>query len=305
MLITAIEQALNGIQLGVTLFLITAGLTLTFGIMGVINLAHGSLFMVGAYVGAVAGVQSGSFALGIAAALAASGVLGLLIELSVIRVLYRRDHLDQVLATFALIFIFNGCTSWIFGRQPLLIDVPPFLGGVIDFTPDFSYPRYRMALIVAGLAIAALLYYTIARTRIGMLVRAGSTHRELVRALGVNVPGLFAIIFAFGSALAGLAGALVGPVRAVEVGMGDHMVILALVVIVIGGIGSVRGAMVASLLVGLVDTLGRSLLPQVLKAIIDPGVASSVGVALSATSVYLLMAVVLLIRPAGLFAGRV
>ena len=301
----AIEQTLNGLQLGVTLFLITAGLTLSFGVMGVVNLAHGSLYMVGAYIAAFTGLQTGSFAIGIATALAAVTLIGLVLELSVMRVLYLRDHMDQVLATFALILIFNGGTTWIFGRQPYQIETPRFLGGAIEFTSEFSYPAYRFALIGVGVAISILLYFVIAKTRIGMLVRAGSTHRDLVRALGVNLPSVFTIIFAFGASLAGLAGALVGPVQAVQVGMGDPMVILAFVVIVIGGVGSVRGALVASVLVGIVDAFGRAVVPQVLKAVVEPGVASAIGVAISATSVYLLMAAVLIVRPSGLFAGRV
>lgn len=305
MTLLAIEQILNGLQLGFTLFLITAGLTLTFGVMGVVNLAHGSLYMAGAYVAAWVGLQSGSFLIGIACALVAASVLGVVLEVTVIRALYRRDHLDQVLGTFALILIFNGSVSWIFGRQPYQIEVPPFLRGTVDFTAEFSYPLYRLALIATGIVVAIVLYVLISRTRVGMQVRAGSTHRDIVRALGANVPLLFALVFGAGSLLAGLAGALVGPVQAVEVGMGDHMVILAFVVIVIGGVGSVRGALVASILVGLVDTLGRSLVPQILKSVAPPDVASALGVGLSATSVYLLMAAVLLLRPAGLFAGKV
>ena len=305
MVLLALEQALNGLQLGVTLFLITAGLTLTFGVLGVINLAHGSLYMVGAYTAAFVGVLSGSVALGVLAALAVAALVGLLLETSVFRALYRRDHLDQVLVTFALILIFNGSTGFLFGRQPYQIDVPTILKGTVHFTGDFTYPLYRLVLIGVGIVVAALLYFMIGRTRIGMLVRAGSTHRDLVGALGGNVPLLFSLVFTFGSMLAGLAGAIIGPVHAVEIGMGDHMVILAFVVIVIGGVGSVRGAFVASLLVGLVDTLGRSLVPQILRAVADPTVASAIGAAISATSVYVLMALVLLIRPSGLFAGRV
>ena len=305
MIVLAIEQALNGLQLGVTLFLMSAGLTLTFGIMGVINLAHGSLYMVGAYSAAYVTLLSGSFAAGIMAALLVMLVLGLLLEVTVVRPLYRRSHLDQVLATFALILVFNGCTSWLFGRQPFQIEVPSFLSGVIHFTPEFYYPVYRLAIICVGAVIAALLFFLIARTRVGMLVRAGSTHRELVSVLGVNLPILFSFIFSFGAVLAGFAGGIIGPIQAVEVGMGDQMVILAFVVIVIGGIGSVRGALVASLLVGVVDALGRSLIPHALKQIVDPALASPIGVGISATSVYVVMAIVLLIRPSGLFAGRV
>jgi branched-chain amino acid transport system permease protein len=305
LIVLAIEQALNGLQLGVTLFLMSAGLTLTFGIMGIINLAHGSLYMVGAYAAAYVSLRSGSFAAGILGAILAMMVLGLLLESTVMRPLYRRGHLDQVLATFALILIFNGCTGWLFGRQPFQIEVPAFLSGAVHFTPWFSYPVYRLAIIGAGAVIAAMLFLFIARTRTGMLVRAGSTHRELVSVLGINLPILFSFIFSLGAVLAGVAGAIIGPIQAVEVGMGDQVVILAFVVIVIGGVGSVRGALVASLIVGIVDSMGRSLVPQLLRSIADPAVAGSIGVGISATSVYMLMAIVLLIRPSGLFAGRI
>jgi branched-chain amino acid transport system permease protein len=300
----AIEQVLNGLQLGLTLFLLTAGLTLTFGLMRVINLAHGSVYMVGAYVFAIVSLRTGSFIAGVGISVLASGALGFLLELALIRRLYARDHLDQVFATFALILIANGLTTWIFGRQPIQVDIPSYLGGALRFTDDFSYPVYRTFLIAVGILVAVFLYLGIAKTRIGMLVRAGSTHRELVRALGVDVPILYALVFGLGSMLAGLAGALIGPLQAVEMGMGDQIVILAFVVIVIGGVGSVRGAFVASLLVGLVDTLGRTLVPFVLKAVAEPALAATLGVGISASAVYILMAIVLLIRPAGLFAGR-
>ena len=304
MTLLVVEQALNGLQFGLTLFLMTAGLTLTFGVMRVINLAHGSLYMAGAYVAAYISVASGSFALGIVAALAVSAVLGMLLETGVFRALYQRDHLEQVLATFALILLFNGCVGLVFGRRPFQIEVPALFSGAVAFGPDFAYPKYRLALIGLGLAVAALLHFLIARTRFGMLVRAGSTHRDMVRALGVDLPLLYTLVFAFGAALAGLAGAAIGPIQAVEVGMGDHIIVLAFVVIVIGGIGSVKGALTASLLVGLVETFGRTVVPPLLKTLVSTTVASSIGAAISATSVYVLMALVLLIRPSGLFAPR-
>lgn len=301
----AFEQFLNALQLGLTLFLLTAGLTLTFGFMGVINLAHGSVYMVGAYVFAAVALKTGSFVLGVAAALAASAGLGLLLELSLVRRLYSRGHLDQVLATFAVILIANGLTTWLFGRQPIQLDIPSYLSGPLRFTDELSYPKYRAFLIGIGLAVAVLLYLVLANTRVGMLVRAGSTHRDLVRALGVDVRRLFMLVFGLGSLLAGFAGALIGPLQSVEVGMGDHIVILAFVVIVIGGVGSVRGAFVASLLVGFVDTFGRVVVPFLLKGFAAPALATNLSVGISATAVYLLMAIVLLVRPAGLFAGRV
>lgn len=300
----AFEQSLNAIQLGLTLFLLTAGLTLTFGFMGVINLAHGSVYMIGAYVLAAVSLRTGSFLIGIAAALLTTGIIGLLLELSLVRRLYRRGHLDQVLATFAVILIANGLTTWLFGRQPIQLDIPSYLSGPLRLTADLSYPKYRAFLIALGVAIAVLLHIVMGRTRVGMRVRAGSTHRELVRALGVDVRGLFALVFGLGSMLAGFAGALIAPLQAVEAGMGDQIVILAFVVIVIGGVGSVRGAFFASLMVGIVDTLGRVVLPFLLKSFTAPAVSTALSIGVSSTAVYLLMAAVLIVRPAGLFAGR-
>jgi branched-chain amino acid transport system permease protein len=301
----AFEQALNGVQLGLTLFLLTAGLTLTFGFMGVINLAHGSIYMVGAYVFAAVSLRSGSFLLGLLAALVASGLIGLVLEVSLVRRLYRRGHLDQVLATFAIILIANGLTTWYFGRQPIQLDIPPYLSGPLHLTDHFSYSKYRSFLIVVGLAVAVFLHFLLGSTRVGMLVRAGSTHRDLVRALGVDVRRLFALVFGLGSMLAGFAGALIGPLQSVETGMGDQIVILAFVVIVIGGVGSIHGAFVASLMVGFVDTFGRVVVPFLLKSYAAPALAANLSIGISATAVYFLMAIVLLIRPAGLFAQRV
>jgi len=300
----AFEQALNGVQLGLTLFLLTAGLTLTFGFMGVINLAHGSMYMVGAYVFAAVSLRTGSFLFGLVSALVASGVLGLLLELSLVRRLYRRGHLDQVLATFAIILIANGVTTWYFGRQPIQLDIPSYLSGPLRLTDHFSYPKYRAFLIAVGVAVAVLLHFLVGKTRVGMLVRAGSTHRDLVRALGIDVRRLFALVFGLGSMLAGFAGALIGPLQSVETGMGDQIVILAFVVIVIGGVGSINGAFVASLMVGFVDTFGRVVVPMVLKSYAAPALAGHLSIGISATAVYLLMAIVLLVRPAGLFAQR-
>ncbi|MGD9922054.1 MAG: branched-chain amino acid ABC transporter permease [Pseudorhodoplanes sp.] len=299
------EQCLNGVQLGATLFLMTAGLTLTFGVMGLVNLAHGSIYMVGAFVCAYITLRSGSLAAGIASALASAAIIGALLETGVFRRLYARSHLDQVLATFALILIFNGLTKLYFGRQPYQIDVPEFLSGAVHIGESFSYPLYRLVIVLIGLIVAASLYYIIARTRVGMLIRAGSTNRDMVRALGVDLPLLFTLVFALGAVLAGLAGAIIGPVQAVEVGMGDQMVILAFVVIIIGGVGSVRGAMIASLMVGITDTVGRTVIPQMLKSVTDITTASALGAAISSTSVYLLMIVVLLFRPTGILSGRI
>ena len=304
-IIYIIEQCLNGLQLGATLFLMTAGLTLTFGVMGLVNLAHGSLYMIGAFTCAYVTTLTGSLAAGLASALVGSAIIGALLETSVFRRLYARSHLDQVLATFALILIFSGLTKMYFGRQPYQIDVPEFLAGAVHIGETFSYPLYRLVIVGVGVVVAAILYYMIARTRVGMLIRAGATNRDMVRALGIDLPLLFTFIFALGAVLAGLAGAIIGPVQAVEVGMGDQMVILAFVVIIIGGVGSVRGAMVASLMVGITDTVGRTVIPQLLKSVTDLTTASAFGAAISSTSVYLLMIVVLLFRPAGILSGRI
>ncbi len=296
-----LEQTLNGLQLGVMLFLMAAGLTLVFGIMGMINLAHGSLYMVGAYVAATVTMISGSFLLGVGAGLGAAALAGVAIEVIALRRLYRRDHLDQVLATFGLILFFNELVKILWGPQAIFLSVPPALSGTVEILPGVPYPSYRLLIIAVGLAVAVLLRLLIARTRIGMRIRAGASNREMVGALGVDIDRLYTVIFGLGAALAGLAGALAGPVLAIEVGMGEHILILTFVVIIIGGIGSVRGALVGALLVGLVDTYGRAFLPLLLRFALDPSAADNVGAALASMAIYLLMAAVLLWRPRGLF----
>ena len=299
-----LEQTLNGLQFGVMLFLMSAGLTLVFGVMGLINLAHGSLYMVGAFAAAAVAGATGSFLLGLAAALAASALAGALVELFLLRRLYSRDHLDQVLATFALILIFSEGTRWLFGSFPLYLDIPDALSGPITFWGGFQYPRYRLAIIGIGLAVAVGLFALIARTRIGLRIRAGEADREMIAALGVDIARLYTFVFALGAALAGFAGALVGALQSVQVGMGEPVLIIAFVVIVIGGIGSIRGAFVASLLVGLTDTLGRFLFPIGLSAFLDPSAANLVGTALASMAIYVLMAAVLIVRPTGLYGAR-
>lgn len=296
-----LEQLLNGIQLGVFLFLIAAGLTLIFGIMGVINLAHGSLFMVGAYAAAVATEWTGSFGLGILIALVVSGAVGVLMEVVVMRRLYDRDHLDQVLATFGLILFTNELVTMVFGRTPLFLNVPDVLNGAVQILPGVLYPLYRLAIIAMGILVAVILYIIITRTRAGMLIRAGSTHRDMVAVLGVDIALMFTLLFGLGAVFAGFAGAMAGPLVSVEVGMGEQQLILAFVVIVIGGIGSVRGALVGALLVGIVDTLGRAFVPDLLKLFMDPASADGIGAGLSSMSIYILMAVVLVLKPSGLF----
>ena len=296
-----LEQLLNGLQLGVMLFLMSAGLTLVFGIMQVINLAHGSLYMVGAYVAATVTQATGSFMLGLAAALPAAALVGMLVEWLVLRRLYDRDHLDQVLATFGLILFFNELTRIIWGRQPLFLDVPEWLSGTVEIIPGAPYPSYRLAIIVVGILVALFLYLLFKKTRLGMKIRAGASNREMVSALGVNIGLLYTLVFGLGALLAGLAGAMAGPILAVEAGMGESILILTFVVIVIGGIGSIKGALIAALLVGMVDTLGRVLLPDLLRLFLPVATADGAGASLASMSVYILMAAVLVWRPQGLF----
>jgi branched-chain amino acid transport system permease protein len=300
-----IEQSLNGIQLGFMLFLLAAGLTLIFGIMGVINLAQGSLFMVGAYGAAVVSAQTGSYILAAITGLVAAAVVGMAMEYLVIRRLYARDHLDQVLATFGLILFFNQMTVILFGRQPLFVQIPPLLDGSVHIIAGVYYPLYRLVIIGVGLLTALGLYVLISRTRIGMLIRAGATNRDMVRALGVDIRLLYTIVFGLGAMLAGLAGIMTGPISAVQVGMGEQVLILTFVVIVIGGVGSIRGAFVGALIVGIVDTLLRAFLPTLLRHLMASGSeADALAGGISAMGVYLLMAIVLLVRPKGLLPAN-
>lgn len=301
-MILILEQLLNGLQYGVMLFLLAAGLTLIFGIMGVINLAHGSLYMVGAFIGTWAAAQTGSFWLGLPVALLAAAVTGFIVETGVIRKLYARDHLDQVLATFALILIFNQSIVLVFGRQPIFTTMPAGLSGSVELLPGLYYPAYRLLMIAVGLLVAVGLYALINRTRVGMLVRAGSTNRDMVRALGVDIRLLYTIVFGLGALLAGLAGYMTGPILAVQVGMGEEILLATFVVVVIGGVGSIKGAFVAGIALGVIDTMLRAFLPSVLRGVMAPSDADVIGASVSSMGIYLLMALVLLIRPRGLFA---
>ncbi|MFP3382110.1 branched-chain amino acid ABC transporter permease [Tritonibacter sp. SIMBA_163] len=302
--ILIIEQLLNGLQSGVMLFLMAAGLTLIFGVMGLINLAHGSLYMVGAFAAAAVAGVTGSFVLALVAALAAAALAGAVIEVAVIRRLYDSDHLDQVLATFALILIFSEGTRWVFGSFPLFLDIPDALSGPVTLPGGIQYPLYRLALIGVGLLVAFGLWLLIERTRIGIQIRAGENDREMIAALGVDISKLYTLVFALGAALAGLAGALVGAIQSVQVGMGEPVLILAFVVIVIGGIGSIKGAFIGALLVGLTDTLVGIFLPEVLKLFMDAAPATSAGSSIASMSIYILMSLVLIWRPSGLFGAR-
>lgn len=298
-----LEQLLNGVQFGLMLFLMSAGLTLVFGVMGLINLAHGSLYMIGAFLCAAVAAATGNFWLGLMAGITAAAAAGALIEIVVIRRLYARDHLDQVLATFALILILSEGVRMIFGPFPLYLNVPDMLRGTVRLGV-VDYSLYRLALIGFGVAVAVGLWALITRTRLGIRIRAGESDREMIAALGVNIRALYTIVFALGAALAGLAGALVGAIQSVQVGMGEPVLILAFVVIVIGGIGSIKGAMVGALLVGVIDTMGRFLLPRIFATFLDTSQAMGVGAALASMLIYLLMALVLIFRPQGLFPAH-
>jgi branched-chain amino acid transport system permease protein len=298
-----IEQALNGLQLGLMLFLLAAGLTLVFGVMDMINLAHGSLYMIGAFLAAWLVSWSGSFLLGVLGAIVLTALFGMLLEATLLRTLYARDHLSQVLATFALILIINDGIKMIFGND-LPLSTPQALSGPIEILPGLMYSSWRLLLIAVGLVVALLLYVMVQKTRVGALVRAGASNREMSTVMGINVTQLFTLVFGMGAALCAVAGSLLGPLLAVQVGMGENILILAFVVIVIGGIGSIRGALVGALLVGVVDTLGRTLLQQALREALPLQWASAAGPALASISVYVLMAAMLVFRPQGLFPVR-
>jgi len=298
------EQTLNGLQLGVMLFLLAAGLTLVFGIMNLVNLAHGALYMVGAYLTTYFYQATGSYLLAVVLGLAGTLVVGIVTELTALRTLYDRDHLDQVLATFGLILVFNELIAILWGRSAIYSSIPGYLDGHVDIAGGLSYPLYRLVIIGVGLAVALLLWYVVARTRLGMLIRAGASNRAMVAALGVNIRLLYTGVFGFGAALAGLAGVLAGPIYSVQPGMGELILIQVLVVIVIGGIGSIRGALAGALLVGMVDTMGRAFLKPMLATVISPAAADAAGPALASMLIYLLMAAVLAFRPTGLFPAR-
>ena len=299
-----LEQTLNGLQYGVMLFLMAAGLTLVFGIMNVINLAHGSFYMVGAYLATALTEKTGSFVLGVALALPATLLVGVLVEIVALRTLYERDHLDQVLATFGLILFFNELVAIVWGRAAIFTSVPQFLSGHFRLLPGLPYPTYRAVIILVGVVVAVLLWALVTRTRLGMRIRAGASNRTMIAALGVDIRLLYTLVFGLGAALAGLAGAMAGPVYSVQPGMGEAILIQVFVVIVIGGIGSIRGAIVGAIVVGMADTLGRAFLKPLLATMISPPAADKAGPALASMSIYLLMAAVLFFRPEGLFPAR-
>ncbi|HEX9325111.1 MAG TPA: branched-chain amino acid ABC transporter permease [Reyranella sp.] len=297
-------QMLNGVQLGLLMFLLAAGLTLTFGIMDLVNLAHGSLYMMGAYIAWTLIGWTDSFVLGALLALPATFLLGIVVEAIVMRRLYARDHLEQVLATFGLILFFNELVRVIWGPAGKSIGVPSFLNRTVEILPGVPYPAYRFAIIVVGALVAVLLAWLVARTRIGMLIRAGASNRRMIGALGVNIELLFTLVFGLGAVFAGLAGLMAAPITSVKIGMGDDILILAFVIIVIGGIGSIKGAFVAAMVVGQIDIVGRAFLPDLLKTFLSTSAASSAAPAISQVLVYVVMAGVLVWRPTGLFGQR-
>jgi branched-chain amino acid transport system permease protein len=296
-----VEQCLNGLQFGLLLFLLAAGLTLVFGIMDLVNLAHGSLYMIGAYFAATFAAFTGSFILGAILALVATLLVGMAVEVIAMRRLYGRDHLDHVLATFGLILFFDELVRLIWGPAGMSLPLPSWLNTSVQLLPGVYYSAYKFSIIVVALAVAGILYWLVMRTRLGMLIRAGASNREMVGALGVNIKLLFTLVFGLGAALAGLAGLMQAPILTVQIGMGESILILAFVVTVIGGIGSIRGAFIAAVLVGFIDTLGRSYFPELLRLVLSKEGAASAAPALSSMLIYILMAVVLVIRPEGLF----
>jgi len=298
-----LQQTLNGLQFGVMLFLVAAGLTLIFGIMDFINLAHGAFYMLGAYLAAWLTGLLDAFLPAVALALLATALVGLVVEVTVAREVYRRDHLWQVLATFGLVLFFDELVKLLFGPQPIFLEPPAWLGGQVELF-GAPYPVVRLAIIAVGLASALFLWWLIGRTRLGMLIRAGADNREMVEALGIDIGRLFAAVFALGAAFAALAGAMAGTIVGVRLGMGEDILILTFVVVVVGGIGSIRGAFFAALLVGLVDTLGRALLPGLLGLVMERTAADAAGAAVAPMAIYVLMALVLAFRPQGLLPAR-
>ena len=299
-----LEQVFNGLQAGVMLFLIAAGLTLVLGIMNFVNLAHGSQVMAGAYAATVLAGLTGNFYLGVALAIPLVFAFGLVLEYAVVRHLYHRDHMEQVLATFGLILFFNELVRIGFGPAALFTDLPPALSGSVELFPDAPYPVFRLAVIGVGLLAAVLIWLLVARTRLGAMVRAGASNRAMAAAMGVDIALLQRVVFAIAACLAGVAGMMLGPLTTVQSGMGEPLLILSFVVIIIGGIGSIQGAFVAALLVGLVDTTGRVLLPVALRAVLDQAAADGAGPALASMLVYIFMSVVLVLRPRGLFPPK-
>ncbi len=303
-LLSLLEQLMNGIGFGLVLFLMAAGLTIVFGVMDTMNLAHGTLFMLGAYFAATAYRVLESFPMALLCAVALTMIAGAILEISLIRRLYKRSHMNQVVATFGVILICNDAVKYFWGPTPLFAATPPSLSGPITLFGAFEYPAFRLLVIGVGIALAIALYFMMAHTRLGMLVRAGASNREMTQLMGIRVRRVFTCIALLGAALAGVGGAMMGPITSVQTGMGEAVLIPALVIIVIGGIGSIRGAFIAALLVGIVDTAGRAFIPALLGEIASPVIAADVGPALASVLMYVLMIVVLCFKPSGLFPAR-
>jgi len=295
-----ISQLMNSVQLGLLLFLLASGLTLIFGIMDFINLSHGSFYMMGAYFCGSVVARTGSFLAGVITGLVGVFALGALIEWLIARKLYKEDHLDHVLVTFGLILVMDTLVHLIWGPSGLSIPLPDVLNGQIVIG-TIVFPTYRTLIIVGGLAVAAILYLLVAKTRLGMLIRAGASNRDMVESLGINIDRLFLIVFAIGAAMAGFAGILIAPITEATIGMGNDIIIIAFVVVIVGGIGSIKGAFYAALIIGVIDTMSRSYLDDFLKLLMEPQFAETAAPAISAMLVYILMAAVLAFKPSGLF----
>lgn len=298
-------QVLNGLQLGLLLFLVASGLTLVFGILDFVNLAHGSLYMLGAFVCASLTYALGNFLLAVVVALPIVGLIGYLTERVVARSLYARDHLDQVLATFGLILVFDTSAHVIWGPEGIAVPLPDWLNGQVALGSGLEVPTFRLLIIAAGLAAAGGLFWLVNYTRLGMLIRAGASNRTMVSALGIDIQMLFSLVFALGAMLAGLAGMLIAPITEANIGMGNSIIITAFVVIIVGGIGSIKGAFIAALLIGLIDTLGRAFLDDLFGLFMSSAAAENSAPAVSAMLIYLIMALVLALRPQGLFPPKV
>jgi len=295
-----ISQLMNGLQLGLLLFLLASGLTLIFGIMDFINLSHGSFYMIGAYFCGSIVAYTGSFVLGILVGLVGVFIVGALVEWFIARKLYRADHLDHVLVTFGLILIFDTLVHMLWGASGMAIPLPDVLNGQLTLG-ELVVPTYRLLIIVAGFAVAAFLYILVSKTRLGMLIRAGASNRTMVEALGININRLFLFVFALGAAMAGLAGMLIAPITEASIGMGNDIIIVAFVVVIVGGIGSIKGAFYAAMILGLIDTLSRSYLDVLLGLAMPTEYSETAAPAISAMLIYILMAAVLAFRPQGLF----
>ena len=298
-------QVLNGLQLGLLLFLVASGLTLVFGILDFVNLAHGSIYMIGAFICASLTLLVGNFLLAVLIALPLTGLVGYAVERVVARKLYDKDHLDHVLGTFGLVLVLDTAAQIIWGPAGITVPLPAWLNGQVELFDGALIPSFRLLIIGTGLAVAGGLFWLVNYTRLGMLIRAGASNRTMVSALGIDIQFLFALVFALGAVLAGLAGMLISPITGTSIGMGGQIIITAFVVIIIGGVGSMKGAFVAALLIGLIDTLGRSFLDTLFALVISENAAETAAPAVAAMMIYILMAIVLVVKPQGLFPPKV